>query len=198
MRETAKAQAAFNDYLELGEKRSLDKLIAKYRACPEHAPTLHRTTLKNWAVAFGWQARLVEIAETERQAIIARGIAEKQNRIDALNDRWARMRQVVKERAEDSELQHVAGGKTGLIVHNVKGVGKGEDFQLIDLYEVDTGLLKELREHEKQAAQEVGQWVEKSEGNDKVTVRVVYDDIDITPPEAPPGTAEGDHLVEAL
>lgn len=73
------------------------------------------------------------------------------------------MQQVIAERAEDIELQDVAGGKTGLIVHNVKGVGKGEDFQLIDLYEVDTGLLKELREHEKQAAQELGQWTEKKD-----------------------------------
>lgn len=163
LRETPKAQAAWNDYLAMGPGRSFEKLLATYRACPEHAPTLHRTTLKNWAVAFGWQARLAEIAEVERQAIVAKGIAEKQNRIDAYNDRWRRMQQVIAERAEDIELQDVAGGKTGLIVHNVKGVGKGEDFQLIDLYEVDTGLLKELREHEKQAAQELGQWTEKKD-----------------------------------
>src|SRR5262249_32081265 len=53
------------------------------------------------------------------------------------------------------------GGRTGLIVHNVKGVGKGDNFQLIDLYEVDVALLREMRECERQAAQEVGQWVEK-------------------------------------
>ena len=59
------------------------------------------------------------------------------------------------------DVQDVAGGRTGLIVHNVKGVGKGDDFKLIDVYEVDTSLLKEMREHEKQAAIEVGQWQEK-------------------------------------
>lgn len=122
---------------------------------------INRTTLARWKSRPEFQARVEEHREGWRQEIKARGIAEKQNRVDALNDRWDRMRRVIDERAEDPSVAHVPGGPTGLIVHDVKGVGKGDDFQLIDLYAVDTGLLKELRDHEKQAAQELGQWVDK-------------------------------------
>lgn len=177
MRETPRAKAAFNDYLAMGESRSLENLLNLYQN-RDAAPTVHIATLKGWSVAHGWQKRLEAIAEAERQAIEARGIADRQNRVNRLNHRAKLIDQVIAERGADPDMQDVAGGKTGLIVHNVKGVGKGEDFQLIDLYEVDTGLLKELREHEKQAAQELGQWTEKREltGKDGGAIEVKVDD----------------------
>jgi hypothetical protein len=132
-------------------------------------------TIERWKQHPEFAARVQEHRDLWREAIKARGIAERQNRVDALNDRWHRMRQVIEERAEDAATARVAGGSTGLIVRDVKGVGKGEDFQLIDIYSVDTGLLKELREHEKQAAQELGEWSEKREisgpGGDAIEVR---------------------------
>lgn len=163
MIETAKARVAWNDYVELGEKRSFYKLLGGYRSDPKSAPTVRLRTLKIWSVAFEWQARLAGIAEAERAAIVARGIADKQNRVNALNERWELMKRVVGERAVAEEMQRIAGGKTGLLAHDVKGVGKGDDFQLVDVYEVDTGLLRELREHEMQAAKEMGQWAERRE-----------------------------------
>jgi hypothetical protein len=132
-------------------------------------------TIERWKQHPEFAARVQEHRDAWREAIKAKGIAERQNRVDALNDRWHRMRQVIEERAEDAATARVAGGSTGLIVRDVKGVGKGEDFQLIDIYSVDTGLLKELREHEKQAAQELGEWSEKREisgpGGDAIEVR---------------------------
>jgi hypothetical protein len=132
-------------------------------------------TIERWKQHPEFAARVQEHRDAWREAIKAKGIAERQNRVDALNDRWHRMHQVIEERAEDAATAHVAGGSTGLIVRDVKGVGKGEDFQLIDIYSVDTGLLKELREHEKQAAQELGEWSEKREisgpGGDAIEVR---------------------------
>ena len=166
MRETPRAQAAFNDYLAMGPNRSLEKLLALYReqsGSENSVPTLRMSTLTGWSVAHAWQQRLADIAEAERQAIVTQGIADKVERVRGYNERRELMRQVIAERGVDPGMQDVAGGKTGLIVHNVKGVGKGEDFQLIDLYEVDTGLLRELRELEKQAAQELGQWTEKKD-----------------------------------
>jgi hypothetical protein len=132
-------------------------------------------TIERWKQHPEFAARVQEHRDAWREAIKAKGIAERQNRVDALNDRWHRMQQVIEERAEDAATARVAGGSTGLIVRDVKGVGKGEDFQLIDIYSVDTGLLKELREHEKQAAQELGEWSEKREisgpGGDAIEVR---------------------------
>lgn len=60
-------------------------------------------------------------------------------------------------------MKDVPGGNTGLLVRTTKGIGSGDTFQIVDEYAVDTGLLRELREHEKQAAQELGQWIDKSE-----------------------------------
>lgn len=122
-----------------------------------------RTTLAVWKRRPDFMARVQEHRDAWRDEIKAQGIADRQNRVDALNDRWRRMQQVIDERAEDPSLAEIPGGATGLIVRDVKGIGKGADFQMIDVYGVDTGLLKELREHEKQAAQEVGQWTEKQD-----------------------------------
>jgi len=47
--------------------------------------------------------------------------------------------------------------------HQVKGIGRGEDFEVVHIYAVDGTLLREIREIEKQAAQELGQWSEKHE-----------------------------------
>jgi hypothetical protein len=63
------------------------------------------------------------------------------------------MMQVIEERARDPKMQEVPGGKMGLIVHKVKAVGWGKHFHRIDVYEVETRLLKELLKHERQAFQ---------------------------------------------
>ena len=44
-----------------------------------------------------------------------------------------------------------------------KGVGTGKDFKLIPEYPVDVALLREMRAHEQQAAQELGQWEKRGE-----------------------------------
>jgi hypothetical protein len=53
---------------------------------------------------------------------------------------------------------------------------------VVEEYEVDTGLLKELREHEKQAAQELGQWSDKARAEQgPIDVKVVWSDRDAHP-----------------
>lgn len=122
-----------------------------------------RATLSRWKTTPAFRAKLIErVAELEEK-ILEAGVARRANRVRALDDRWRRMLRVIDERAASQEMANVAGGTTGLIVRDIKGVGKGDDFQLINLYSVDVGLLKELREVEKQAAQELGQWTEKRE-----------------------------------
>ena len=60
-------------------------------------------------------------------------------------------------------MQNVPGGRAGLLVRRVKSIGAGENAREVVEYEVDTALLKELRELERQAAQEAGQWATKHE-----------------------------------
>lgn len=121
-----------------------------------------RQTVDYWKTRQEFKERVQSHIEAFREAVLNKGIADVVKRVSALDDRWNRMKQVIEERAVSPQMQNVAGGKTGLLVHQVKAVGKGEDFQLIDLYVVDDGLLSEMRATEKQAAIEVGQWDEKS------------------------------------
>lgn len=180
MRETPDAKQAWNDYLAMGPERSLEKLLVLYQGGTKAAPTRRLRTLKDWSRFHGWDRRLAEIAEQEHQAIVRRGIADKQNRIDALNDRWQRLHQVIEERGADPEMEDVPGGRTGLLVHQVKIIGAGDNAQRIDEYKVDDGTLDQFLKHEKQAAQELGQWVEKGEltgaSGKEVVFRVVYGD----------------------
>lgn len=120
-----------------------------------------RQALAKWKKHPEFQARVAEHVESYRRAVLTSGIADRVKRVQALDDRWNRMKTVIEERAESKEMERVPGGRTGLLVHQIKAVGRGEDFQLIDLYVVDDGLLAEMRATEKQAAIEAGQWEEK-------------------------------------
>lgn len=115
-------------------------------------------TLRDWLAVPEFQARVEELTATYRKAVRSRGIAVVERRVDSLNDRWDRLRRIIRERAKAPEMQDVPGGKTGLLVRTQKGLGAGESFMVVEEFALDAALLKELREHEKQAAQELGQW----------------------------------------
>lgn len=165
MRETAKAKKAWADYVSLGADRSLEKLLARYQNATDF-PTRRIMTLKDWSRHFDWQARLSDIAEQERAAIVKRGIADKQNRIDDYHDLRSRLKKVVVERERQHEniddlvASPAAGASSGLMVLTVRylpGGGRVEEWAL------DSGLVKSLLEVNKQAAQELGEWTEKKE-----------------------------------
>ncbi len=182
--ETTKARMAFNDYLAMGDDRSLEKLCQEYQSRTGKAPTRQLSRLKRWSADFKWQERLAEIAERERAAIQAEGIANRQNRIDSYNDTLARLEQIIRERAADAQMVGVAGGETGLLVAEpmlVKvydsGDKDGDTLKPIKLsqieykYALDTGLLKALLDVKKQAAIELGQWEEKSQISGATLIR---------------------------
>lgn len=123
---------------------------------------VNRVTIWRWLDSPAFAAHVDMLVGRYRKAVRMRGLAVVERRVDALNERWNKLHQVIEERAEDPSMQDVPGGKTGLITRNLKGIGKGDDFQVVEVFEADTGLLKEIREHEKQAAIELGQWDEKS------------------------------------
>lgn len=72
----------------------------------------------------------------------------------------------------------VPGAATGLLARQVKIAGSGPNPQVIEEYVVDVSLLRELRETQKQAAQELGHWAQRKEpvGSDAgpAKVEVVY------------------------
>ena len=127
---------------------------------------VHRQTIYNWRQVPEFTARINSLVEEHRQSISRRAISIVERRIERLNRDWLKLQQVIEERGASAEMADVPGGTTGLIAHDVKGVGKGCDFQLIDTYKVDAPLLRELREAEKQAAIELGQWAIKGDPSD--------------------------------
>lgn len=150
--------------LRVAEDQQPDTAIARECGVVER-------TLERWKRHPVFAARVQAHVERLREVALKRGIARREKRVAALDDRWQRMQRVIAARAADPEHAAVAGWQTGLLVRQVKGVGGGDDFQLVDQFAVDTGLLRELRAHEEQAAKELGQWVDKqaltdSEGKD--------------------------------
>lgn len=121
-----------------------------------------KVTLEAWKKRPDFAARVQAHVAAFAEAIKGRGIAERQNRVDALNDRWRKMRAVIEERAA-AHADEAPGVGTGLLVRQEKQLGAGRNAVRVVEFVVDTGLLNELRQHEKQAAQELGQWSEKRE-----------------------------------
>lgn len=142
--------------LLVAEDRLSDEQIAE--KC-----SIGRTTLHRWKLEPAFAGRVEEHRTLWREELKRRGIADRQNRVDALNDRWRRLQQVIDERGTDPTMEGVPGGKTGLLVRQQRALGSGEFMQVVEEFSVDTGMLKEIREHEKQAAQELGQWTEKQD-----------------------------------
>lgn len=112
-------------------------------------------TIWRWRTLPAMQARIAEHRRLQAAAIRDEGIANRQNRLDALNQRAALLNQVIAERAASPAMRRVPGGTTGLLTKQMRG--------LHPVYEVDTALLAELRAIELQAAKETGQLTEKRE-----------------------------------
>lgn len=100
---------------------------------------------------------------------------------------------VLGERAADPTMANVPGGQTGLLVRSwitvhitetVKVIGDDGKERFISVpkvkempeYRVDTGLLRELREYDKQASVELQQWTEKRETKHSGTLDVSVTD----------------------
>jgi hypothetical protein len=80
-------------------------------------------------------------------------LAIRQARLEFLQDRHDRLNMIAEERAND--MAEVPGGKSGFLTKDYKGDGR-------EVYKVDGVLLGEMRELEKAAAIETGDWREQN------------------------------------
>lgn len=133
-----------------------------------------RETIWAWKQSPEFTDRIDEHLSVIREKVRAQGIAILELRVRRLNDHWRRMQQVVEDRAADPDMANAPGGSTGLLVRKFKMIGSGDSATMVEEYEFDAALLKELREHEKQAAQELGQWTEKTSVEE---IRKSYDTV---------------------
>lgn len=112
---------------------------------------------------------IAEAIEASRAEIRNEGIAVQQARIDAADDRWERMKQLIEARAADPKMSNIPGGTTGLLVHSQKVIGGGPSAQTVDEYQFDAALVKEMRELEKHISDELGQRTQKLDIRGAVT-----------------------------
>jgi hypothetical protein len=117
-----------------------------------------RPTLWRWRQHPDFAARVRETVEKAGEEMARHAIALKNRRLREYDRRWRALQQVIEERAADPSMQSVPGGRTGLLVRTVKVIGSGEAAREVAEYRLDVGLLKELRDLERQAAEEAGQW----------------------------------------
>lgn len=117
-----------------------------------------RRQLTRWRQHPEFAARVNTLVAAMGERSLRFAIARQHRRVKALNERWEKLKQIVRQRAAAPEMANVPGGTTGLLVRKVKSIGAGDNAREVEEFEVDTGLLKEIRELEKQAAQELGQW----------------------------------------
>lgn len=122
-----------------------------------------------WKTQPEFRARIDELVAATREAVRAEGIANKRNRIALYNEMADKVRQVFTERAADPSLAQIPGGKTGLVVRTYK-IANGRNPVIMEEFAVDTAALAELRQQAKQAAQELGEWVERHQDDSRLTL----------------------------
>lgn len=105
---------------------------------------------------------VLEIIAERRAEIRAQGIAQVEARIQAQHARWLKMQAVIAARA-DAYAGEAPGSDTGLLVRQIRSVGRGDDYQVVEEWAVDTGLLAELRQVEQHTAKELGQWIDHTD-----------------------------------
>jgi hypothetical protein len=142
-----------------------------------HEVGVNRWTLWSWKQHPDFTARVRQITEGAAEELERHAIALKARRMRTYDQRWRALLAIIAARAADPAMRSVPGGTTGLLVRRVKIIGSGENAREVEEYEVDTALLKELRELEKQAAIEAGQWTTKAEVRGVVASVSVIPDI---------------------
>lgn len=112
------------------------------------------------------KAELIQRKAELDTAVEDLAVTNKAQRLAAINDRWLKLRQLIDIRARDDRYTE-PGYETGLMVRSLKGIGKN----VFSQYEVDTGLLAEIRQIEHEAAEAMGQ-IPKADQN--VNIRALF------------------------
>jgi hypothetical protein len=132
-----------------------------------------RRQLTRWKAHPDFATRVEQLRRQAQARIERYAIAQQERRLARQQDRWDRIHRVIDARAQHFSAALNAQRKaavedpakpitiapeaiTGLVVRRVKPGTKYSPE--IEEYEVDTGLLREARELEKQVAQELGQY----------------------------------------
>lgn len=125
------------------------------------------STISTWKKIPEFKERVDELEQEELEEVMRLPFARKSGRIRKYDELLQGMSKVIEARKEDFRGTPEAlttGGDTGLVVRKKRALGSGGPFmEIIEEYEVDTGLIKAIESMSTQIAKETGQWQEKSE-----------------------------------
>jgi hypothetical protein len=124
---------------------------------------INKGTLERWKARPDFRRRVAELVAKVEEKAEQFAIFHKLLRIEALDKRWQEMQDVIRQRAADPDHRKAPGGNSGLLVRTVKMIGTGEMAERVEEFAFDAALVRELREHEMQAAKELGQLKEVHE-----------------------------------
>ena len=116
---------------------------------------------------------LAALNEKVAQQVEDYAIAHQVNRIIAKDGRWQLLEKVRQARANGEQ-----GIETGLVVKRYKLIGYGKDAQVVEEYEIDTGLLAAMDRLERGAAEELDQLPKAGKGDTNVNVGVIIKQIE--------------------
>lgn len=136
-------------FLAAGEK-TLEEICAIIYAS--------RRQLFNWRQQPEFSERVEKYRKIYGENAERLAIGHKLNRLRTYNTIDARIKSVIDARAGHPDYEKVPGGRTGLMARNLKVLGSGIGASVIEVFEFDAALVKELREVNKQAAMELNQW----------------------------------------
>jgi len=143
-----------------------------------------RRTIANWKANRAFRAEVARMDQAWRDRARKTGIGDPDRRLLRINERWRKLQTVIEERAKDPQMQDVPGGKTGLLTVTYKtrtlvdysGEKPERSTELVPEYEVDTGMLAEMRQLEEHAAIHEGQWKKKIDVEKRSKL-----DVDVSP-----------------
>lgn len=154
-----------------------------------------RRTLANWRDRPEFRLRIERIINEATARAHAEGVMTVAGRVQRYKDRLDALDRIVTERAADPALANVPGGKTGFVylepmlvkVYDASGqftermadldtppeqLTSAKRDILVNIAKVDLATMGEMRQIEKQAAQDQGQWSEKHESSQQTEILV--------------------------
>lgn len=159
-------QAAMSKQLTLKQQAFVSALIGPAKGNATEAARLagyrgSENTLGVVGIQNIRNPKIMEMIEAHRSKVEKNGIAHLQTRVDGYNERREQFLQIVRDR--------------GWMAKTTKMIGGGDNAEKVEEFAFDAALARELRELEKQAAQDLGQWTEKKElyGADGTSIQIV-------------------------
>lgn len=154
-----------------------------------------RQCIAKWRSQAEFRLRVARIINEATARAHAEGVMTVAGRVQRYKDRLDALDRIVTERAADPALANVPGGKTGFVylepmlvkVYDTSGqfteqmaaldtppeqLTSAKRDILVHVAKVDLATMSEMRQIEKQAAQDQGQWSEKHENSQQTEILV--------------------------